>query len=213
MADYEKNNTITGICNSALAMVGHTDFIKDIDDTNSTVAEACRLLFHQCCQEVQMFEYGAWDELYRDIALTLRGEVLNSNRRMEWNLPFDKLTIIDCYKKDTMEPVEFELHGNYLWCNEDKDVCIKYIRFSINPSEWSPELRAATIELLSIKLIGTIVKDYKGAESMRQQFWDVSYPRWVACRKNKNSRHDYKGDDNIITRNYRVHGQGFVDRY
>lgn len=202
MATVENNETLTGICNSALAMAGHTDFIDDIADDNP-IAATCRMLVAQVAKEVQTHEFAAWDELISDVKLVLKGNNdTGITRRYAWNLPYEMLTPIECYEEDTGRPVRYEIYGGYLYCDKSEDVWLRYSRYSMNPAEWSVELKTCVIKLLSARIIASLVKDYKGSQAMEQQFWNYDYPMWAGSKKNKVRRNDYQGNDAAITQHY-----------
>lgn len=199
--EINNNDTLTGICNSAMAMVGHTDFIDDIESDNP-VAKTLRIVLEQACKEVQAHEYATWSELEEEVALVKREE--RDDGLVEWNLPIRLLSVISCFKVFDKKriPVRHEIVGGYLLCEEKEDVRIRFIRFSFEPDIWSVELKTCIIKLLSARILASLVKDYSGAQRLEQQFWAYDFPLWVGNHKNKVRRSDSVGDDKVLTNFY-----------
>lgn len=199
--DLNKNDTLTGICNSALAMIGETRFIADIQEDNS-ICKVLRQVLEQVCREVQAHEFAVWDELEVDEVLVMRRETEAGgvfNGRYQYNLPLHMISPIDCYYfsgTGSSSRVRYEIRGGYL----HSDVCppelrLRYIKFSFDPSEWGTELRACIIRLLAARCVAAIVKDYSAAIKLEQQFWSVDYVHWAANKKNKARRSNIAGND------------------
>lgn len=199
------NDTLTGICNSALALVGHADFIADIDEDTST-AKTLRMVLVQVCREVQTHESGAWNELEKEVALVRKGSLPGS--MYEWNIPTDTISIVSCFKMvegingERRVRVPYQIIGGMLRCEEDSGVFVRFIRFSLEPSEWSTELKTCVIKLLSARILSALAKDYAGAHKLEQNFWAIDFPYWAGNRKNKACRSDGVGNDQALTQFY-----------
>ena len=203
--ELNRNDTLTGICNSALALVGHADFIADIDEDTST-ANTLRMVLVQACREVQTHESGVWEELEKEVALVRKGEI--SGGMYEWNLPTDMISIVSCFKEadgydgKTRVRVPYQIVGGMLRCKEEKGVCVRFIRFSLEPSEWSTELKTCIIKLLSARILSALAKDYAGAQRMEQNFWTAEFLYWAGNHKKKSFRSDGIGNDQALTQFY-----------
>lgn len=212
---FNRNDTISGICNSALAAIGETRFIDDVSSDNNQLAKIIRVVFYQVCREVQGHEYAAWSELAADSRLVLRdAESLGGTFKgcYQYNLPLHMIAPVECYT-ESGERVPFEIVGGYLQCKSGSGVILRYIRFSFEPSEWSVELQTCIIKLLSARLMASVVKEFTASQRMEQQFWNYEYPYWVGNKKNKTRQTTVRGNDSEVTGNYPAECGGMVDIY
>lgn len=203
------NDTLTGICNSALAMIGDNRFISDIEDSNNPLCVTFQTVLYQVCREVQAHEYGVWDELETDVDLVLRRQTEAGgafNGVFQYNLPLHMIAPVECYISGRGR-IPYEISGGYLHCRESSGVRLRYIKFSLNPSEWGVELRTCVIKLLAARLVASIVKDYSSSQKLEQQFWSYDYVHWAGNKKNKSKRINLPGDDSMLTRNYPSNGE------
>lgn len=202
--NLNKNDTLTGICNSALAMIGETRFIADIeaDSKSDKLCEVLRQVLQQVCMEIQAHEFAVWDELETDEVLVLRRETKAAgvfNGRYQYNLPIHMVAPIDCYYVDSLgvsRRVPYEIRSGYLHTKiNPPDLRLRYIKFSFDPAEWGTELRACIIRLLAARCVAAIVKDYSAAQKLEQQFWTYDYAHWAGNKKNKARRSNIAGND------------------
>lgn len=204
-----ENNTLTGICNSALAMIGDTRFIANIEDGNNPLCGTLRIVLYQVCREIQAHEFGVWDELEEDVELVLRQETEAGgvfDGRYQYNLPLHMIAPVECYKSGVGR-IPYEISGGFLHCKESDGVRLRYIKFSINPSEWGVELRTCVIKLLSARIVAAVAKDYSSAQKLEQQFWSFDYLHWAGNKKNKAKRSSIPGNDAQLSGNYPANGQ------
>lgn len=207
-----KNDTLTGICNSALAAIGHTSFIENIED-DDPVCATLRIILEQAILEVQGHEYACWDELIREEKLVKRAASASGvNGRTEYNLPFRMIAPVDCFLGDTGERVRYQIRGGFLECCKDGNVWLRYVAHSFEPSTWSPELRTCVIKLLSARALAALVKDFTTAAQLESQFWSKDFMMWAGTKKNKALRSDFAGDDAALSKGYpNPYGLGTFD--
>lgn len=213
---FNRNESLTDICNSALAMVGETRYIDNIEDENNQLAVILRMVAYQVCQEVQSHEFTAWDELCVDERLVLRRETKAGGTlrgRYQYNIPVHMIAAQECYDEESGKPIPYEISGGFLHCGKPDGVRLRYIKFSFVPSEWSPELKSCVIKLLSARVQASVVKDYAAARQAEKDFWENDYLRWTVSKKNKNVRRTRPGDDGELTRTYLRERGGFSDEY
>lgn len=202
--NINRNETITDICNSALASVGHADFIEDIQDSTPTSA-VLRVVLEQVCREVQSHEFACWDELQRETQLVKRRDV--NAKESEWNLPLGMIHASFC-RDSQMRRVPFEIFGGHLRCPRDfEGLVLRHSAFSFNPSEWSTELKTCVIHLLSARVVASLVKDYASAQKLENNFWNSVYPHWAGCKKNKARQNDYLGNDAALSGHFGISGE------
>lgn len=197
-----RNDTLTGICNSALAAVGHTNFIDDVAD-DKPVCRSLRMVVDQAVREVQGHANAVWDELSRETELAKRREEYGV---AEYNLPLDFLNPISLKGKTDGARIPFEISGGFLRC-EIQDTrgripLLRYTRVSYNPAEWSTEMKTCIIKLLSARVLASVVKDFSNAAKMEQNFWGYDFPMQVGNKRNKNSRTNRRGSDSDLSRHY-----------
>lgn len=207
-----KNETLTGICNSALAAVGHTEFIDDIVADNPICA-TLRIILEQAVKEVQGHEAACWDELMREAKLVKRGRCASKvKNRVEYNLPFRMIAPVSCFLAESGQAVRYEIVGGYLVCNEPKDVWLRYVAYNFEPNTWSTELKTCIIKLLSARALSALVKDYSGAQTAEERFWAYYFPLWAGNKKNKAIRSDFAGNDTMLSEQYpNPYGLGIMD--
>lgn len=201
MGDFNDNDNLTGICNSALAVIGHTDFIDDIEADNP-VARSLRVLVKQVCREVQTHENASWQELEQEASLTKKRT--NDHGITEWNLPIHMISPISCFvvKDGKRGNIPYEITGGVLCSVEKEGVRLRYMKFSFDPANWSAELKTCVIKLLAARALSALVKEFSAAHRMEQQFWAFDFPLWVGNSKNKARRNDFAGNDQLLTQFY-----------
>lgn len=210
--EMNRNDTLTGICNSALAAIGHTSFIEDVE-ADDPVCATLRIILEQAVKEVQGHEYACWDELMREEKLVKRGRCASRvNKRMEYNLPLRMIAPAECFLGGSGKRVRYEIVGGYLVCNEQKDVWLRYVAYSFNPAEWGTELKTCVIKLLSARALAALVKDFSTAAQLEAQFWQNEFLLWAGNKKNKARRSDFGGNAGMLSGNYpNPYGCGVMD--
>ena len=211
---FNRNDTLTGVCNSALAMVGETRFIEDVESEDNDLSVILRMLAEQVCKEVQSHEFAVWDELIEDVELVKRREDSETGGEFEgvreFNLPFQMISPVECYTPEesgVRRRVPYEIYGGYLHCRVGGKVRLRYVRYSFNPAEWGTELRACVIKLLAARILAAIVKNFKDSQTMEQQFWTTDFTMWAVSKRNKAMRGNTAGDDEVLSRFYEGCGE------
>lgn len=201
-----KNDTVTGICNSALAAIGHTNFIDDISE-DKPVCRSLRIVFDRAVREVQGHANAVWDELCTECDLVKRRDEYGV---AEYNLPLDFLNPVSLRGKKDGVRIPFEISGGFLRC-ESQDIAgrtprLRYSKVSYNPAEWSTEMKTCIIKLLSARVLASVVKDFANSTKMEQNFWNYEFPMQIGNKRNKSNKTNRRGDDSQLSRYY---AQGF----
>lgn len=197
--ELNENRSLTEIANSALVQIGETP-IYDISDTNDGRAGMVRVLLKQAVREIQVHHAAYWDELLVDENLTLRehGDGLGEDV-FRYNVPLNLLAIHGLFDENGCS-VDWRMVGGVL-CTKRPAKQVRYIRLSMNPDEWSAELRSCVIELLAARLVAAIVKDFTTSKKLVATFWQIDFPRLTLNRR-RNGSHGRRGDDSVLRREY-----------
>ena len=193
MEPLNENASLTDVANSALVLIGDTP-VPSIYDSNDGRCKAIRILTEQTIREVQCHHTGCWDELYREELLTPKdmGDKV-------YNLPLRMLRV-DGVFDEKGSPVEWRIFGRELHAKR-RAKTIRYLAYSDNPGEWSPELKSAVIGLLSAKLVASVTKDFSTSAQLVERFWAIEFPRW-AGNKLASAAKTKRGDDAVLRREY-----------
>jgi len=193
--------TLTGVANMALALIGNNT-IESLDDSNDGVAKTVRLLLTQTLREVQSHASACWEELVKERDLELRNDGVETPAgKFEYNLPLNCLGVRGVYAdKECKDMTPWEIVGGFLRTQRPAKG-IRYLEYSENPAEWSPELLEAVVELLSDKLLGAIGKDFATSRKLIETFWQVSFKRQSDNRTLRSVR-SQAGNDGQYSRYY-----------
>lgn len=169
--------TKTDFYNEALLLIGS----KALDGTNGINTErgqACERLFESVCDEVQGLI--PWAELVKTVLLSPTGRV-DEARGAEYNKPPSCLRILTLNNGRRGDNFEEENGFVYFRSSEIRaNLPCRYVRRSLLPGEWSPELRAAIRKLFAARIMPAITKDINAANSLEEQFWNIDRPRLLA---------------------------------
>lgn len=194
--NLNENKSLTDVVNSALVLIGDTP-IKNLFDENDGRAMTARHIVKQAILEVQVHHTACWDELIKDKLLTLRHKFRGGE--YAYNIPLNMLSVHGVFD-DKGAPIEWrEIEGTLR--TEVPAKHIRFVEFSTNPDEWSPELKSCVISLLAAKLIAGIVKDFTTSAQMVQTFWMVEFPRWINNRR-RNGERSHRGDNAQLRKFY-----------
>lgn len=193
MEPLNENASLTDVVNSALVLIGDTP-VPSIYDANDGRCKAIRILTEQTIREVQCHHTGCWDELFRDELLTPKDIDKNI-----YNLPLRTLRVDGVFDEDG-NAVEWRVFSRELHTKR-KAKTIRYLVYSDNPAEWSPELKSAVIGLLSAKFVASVTKDFSTSAQLVERFWSMEFPRW-AGNKLASAAKVKRGDDTLIRREY-----------
>lgn len=203
--ELNENKSLTEIANSALVEIGETP-IYDIADTNDGRATMVRVLMKQVVREIQVHHTACWDELLCDENLTLRehGDGIG-DAELRYNVPLNLLSVHGLFDENGGS-VDWRMIGGVL-CTTRPAKRIRFVKLSMNPDEWSAELRSCVIELLAARLVAAIVKDFTTSKQLVATFWQIDFPRLTLNRR-RNGARVRRGDDTILRREYPNGGGG-----
>lgn len=198
--ELSDNSTLTDVVNSALVQIGDTP-IKSITDDNDGKAVSARHLFEQAAREVQCHHSACWEELIREEILSMKGTPTSNPAFGDYiyNMPLQWLSINGVFS-ESGKYIGWRVFHNELHTKE-RAKHIRYVKYSDDPTEWSAELKSCIIELLAAKLLGAVVKDFSASRQMVENFWSVSFPRWVNNRA-ANAQRGKRGYEHEFSRYY-----------
>lgn len=175
----------------ALLMIGSKP-LDGVNGLNTERGRACEKLFPGVAREVQSLI--PWAEL---VATTLLSPTGNGDARgHDYNMPKDCLRVLDVDGRRRGDGFEEENGFVRFLSGEMKpNLRCRFVRLSLNPDEWSPELRAAVRKLLAARIMPAVTKDVNAGNTLEEQFWNVDRPRLLARHLNRVRNRRTLGDE------------------
>lgn len=156
------------ICNMALAYIGHTVFIEDLDTEASQEAILCRLFFEQMRDAV--LEDHHWPFASKDFTLNLIEEDPNTDWAYSYAYPTDCIRaerIVTGLGEPDSEKAPYRIHGTgaarRIYTNEE-DAVLKYTARITDVSLFS----ASFVEALAWRIAAAIALGLGRKEANRQ---------------------------------------------
>lgn len=168
------------VANTALASIGAKPIASFDEDSKG--AEACRLLLKRCVERAQ--SAAEWHELKKTVELVPTGR--EGYFGVEYNAPADCLKIIKGFVGDPEnEELLWEQEGKTLRF-QARNVKLRYIRRSDNPSEWSVHLRGLATEILAAEIVGAVTGEWSARYRLLEVIHNFTLPSAIAENSKKN---------------------------
>ena len=129
-------STLTELANLSLGMCGvaNKDFLTAIDTDTGIVADKVRLYIYQTVRET--IGQIRPQELIGRVVLTTP-EDITEDAQYDYGYRY---TLPDDYVGTLWYDTDLHMvEGGYVYCNHQDDYVFRYIKYSIDPSEWSGE--------------------------------------------------------------------------
>lgn len=173
-------STLEGVANLSLGKLGQAKRITDLTADTHPYAKEIRLFIYQVIREVQT-EFR-WGELTRSVTLEDPAEEIDGIYR--YVLPEDYL------RPASNREQSYRLEDGFLWTPVESNFQLKYIRYSVNPEEWSPLLLKCIYFRLAMEICMPITEDDKRYDKLNSEYETTVFPRAqrIASFDNENPR-------------------------
>lgn len=189
--------TLTEIANNSLGMIGYAekDMLTDVDTDTGLIAEKMRRFLYQTIRTV--IGQLRPEELIVRTTLTTPDD-LTANLNYDWSYRY---TLPDDYVGTLWyDETDHLVEGGYVYCNSADNYVFKYIKYSIDPSEWSGEL----IEVMRYRIAQSTCIPLTGSETKYEALLNeikrvvepiceriMSYGKKVPNNRRKRYRYSY----------------------
>lgn len=167
-------STLTEAANLSLAIIGEAskDLLVDIDTDTTKNSDWVRQFIYITIRDVQS-EFR-WDELITRVILTTP-EDLTANDAYDWGyryaLPDDYLIPLWYDESD------HEIESGYVYCNTEDDYRFHYVKYSIDPSEWSSHLLSVVKHRTAMAICVPITENETKYEALLTEYERIVLPR------------------------------------
>ena len=185
-----ETNTLLDVANAALMAAGDR-FIETLGDKSDKTSMQVASLIRQAVVDVESASANPWRELYKVEALVPRVDVPFCG---EWvfNKPTDCLNVVGVCANGTFSELDYREEGREIYVptrlfhfrpdgNVPAVLC-KYTRLSLDPGEWSGDLRGCVIGLLTARLIGVLSANPTASQALEKAFWEGEFQRRTGNR-------------------------------
>lgn len=167
-------STLTEVANLALSIIGEApkDQLTDIDTDTGIIADSVRQFIYVTIRDLQS-EFR-WEELITRVILTTPDD-LTANDAYTWGyrytLPNDYLIPL------WYDESNHEIEGGFVYCDTEDDYRFSYVKYSIDPVEWTSHLLSVVKHRTAMAICVPITENETKYEALLTEYERIVLPR------------------------------------